>query len=114
MVILKIGSAGTLESCDASVTVEPRGNQGVGEEKNAIDLVVESATDRRFASRVREAALAALAELGVENAKVLVRDRSALDCTVRARVLTACLRAAGREDIPWQSIDSAGIKGMNS
>jgi citrate lyase subunit gamma (acyl carrier protein) len=104
MTILKNGSAGTLESCDASVTIEAPAGPSADGGKKVLDVIVESATDRRFASRVRDVALATLAELGVENAKVVVRDRSALDCTVRARVITACLRAAGLEDIPWQSI----------
>lgn len=98
MDIIKSATAGTLESCDAAVTVEAL--------KGALEVVVESA-DKRFATRVREVAKAALAELGVANARVTIRDRSALDCTVRARVLTACLRAAGREaseSLPWEYI----------
>ena len=90
MEILRPGSAGTLESCDAAVTVEHRPTGAMP----AIELVVEGG-DGRFAPRIREAALAALGELGVERARVQIRDRSALDCTVRARVLAACMRAAG-------------------
>ncbi|HET7839861.1 MAG TPA: citrate lyase acyl carrier protein [Rectinemataceae bacterium] len=94
MEIIKTGIAGTLESCDASVTVERAAE---------LELLVESA-DRRFAKSVRQAALAALAELGVKTARVTVREKSALDCTVRARVLTACLRAAGLESAPWEAL----------
>ncbi len=89
MEILRPASAGTLESCDAAVTVEPRAADAMP----AIEVVIEGG-DGRFASQVRAAALAALGELGVERARIHVRDRSALDCTVRARVLAACLRAA--------------------
>ncbi len=94
MEIIKTGVAGTLESCDASVSVEEHG---------LLELVIESA-DSRFAPRVREAALAALAELGVRAARVTVREKSALDCTIRARVMTACLRAAGLEKAPWEAL----------
>ena len=86
MDIVKVGVAGTLESCDASVTVEP-----------APDLEVSvECPDKRFAAHAERAVRAALSEAGVTAARVSVRDRSALDCTIRARVLTACQRAAGR------------------
>lgn len=101
MKIIKSAQAGTLESCDASVTVEPSGSQ-------VLELIVESASDGRFSERIREASLSVLAELGVESAKITVRERSALDCTVRARVAAACLRAAGRTDIPWESFAFKG------
>jgi citrate lyase subunit gamma (acyl carrier protein) len=94
MEITKTGVAGTLESCDASVTIEPGPR---------LEVLVESA-DKRFAGRVREAAASALAELGVKAARVTVREKSALDCTVRARVMTACLRAAGIEGAPWEAL----------
>lgn len=97
MDIVKKAIAGTLESSDAQVSVEPAAS---------LELVVESAVDARFSRHVREAALAALAELGVEAARVELRERAALDCTVRARVLAACLRAAGREEepLPWEAL----------
>ena len=40
--------------------------------------------------------------LGVENAAVNAVDKGALDCTVRARVSAAALRAAGQEEYPWE------------
>jgi len=102
MDIIKSATAGTLESCDAAVTVEALDPGSAG--AAGPEIVVESA-DRRFASRVREVAAAVLAELGVSSARVTIRDRSALDCTIRARVQTACLRAAGRDaqaKLPWE------------
>ncbi len=90
MEIIKVGMAGTLESCDASVTVEPPGRNVSG-----LVLAIEC-PDKRFAGHVTRAVRSALSEAGVVSARVSVRDRSALDCTIRARVLTACRRASGR------------------
>jgi len=90
MEIIKVGMAGTLESCDASVTVEPPGRDTSG-----LVLAIEC-PDKRFATHVTRAVRSALSEAGVVAARVSVRDRSALDCTLRARVLTACRRASGR------------------
>jgi citrate lyase subunit gamma (acyl carrier protein) len=103
MDIIKSATAGTLESCDAAVTVEAL-EPGTPSSGGSLEIVVESA-DKRFAGRVREVATAALAELGVVSARVTIRDRSALDCTIRARVQTACLRGAGRDasaKLPWE------------
>jgi citrate lyase subunit gamma (acyl carrier protein) len=90
MEIIKVGMAGTLESCDASVTVEPPGRGASG-----LVLSIEC-PDKRFSSHVTQAVRSALSEAGVVSARVSIRDRSALDCTIRARVLAACRRAAGR------------------
>lgn len=89
MDIINVGMAGTLESCDASVTVEPLDSGG-------LELTIDC-PDKRFSGHVRAAVLAALQEAGVTKARISVRDRSALDCTIRARVLAACHRAAGRK-----------------
>ena len=86
MEIIRVGVAGTLESCDASVTIEPP-------DALALELSIEC-PDQRFLRPVTEAVRAALAEAGVVAARVSVRDRSALDCTIRARVLAACQRAS--------------------
>ncbi|OHD23007.1 MAG: citrate lyase acyl carrier protein [Spirochaetes bacterium GWB1_59_5] len=106
MEITRSAVAGTLESCDSAVSVEPRPAGA----QPALELVVES-SDSRFAGKVRQAALSALAELGVTRARVAIRDRSALDCTVRARVLAACLRASGDAPsdgsgpaTPWEAL----------
>jgi citrate lyase acyl carrier protein len=90
MEIIQVGVAGTLESCDAAITVEPSGPDAPG-----LELTIEC-PDKRFSGHVTKAVRAALAEAGVVSARVSVRDRSALDCTLRARVLAACQRASGR------------------
>jgi len=105
MEIRKSAVAGTLESSDAAVTVEPKA-AGAGP---SLELVVEC-SDARFAGKVRATALAALAELGVTSARVVIRDRSALDCAIRARVLAACLRAAEQEGSPASAAPWGGRK----
>ena len=47
--------------------------------------------------------LETLERLGVENARVAVVDKGALDCTIKARVECAVFRSCGAsaEDIPW-------------
>lgn len=94
MIIKQSGFAGTLESSDAQVTVEP----GV----NGIEIVLSSSVLGQYGKQITAAVRQALAGLGVDNAKVTVVDKGALDCTIKARVECAVCRAAGvKENLPW-------------
>lgn len=85
--IVQRACAGTMESSDVYVEIEP--SQG------GIQLHLESVVRQQFGEAIRETVRAVLAELGVENANVSVRDRGALDCVIRARVETAVRRGRG-------------------
>ena len=87
MDIIKNASAGTMESSDVYVELEPA--QGL-----QIDL--ESVVYAQFGDSIREAVKEVLREQGVENVKVRLVDRGALECVIRARVETAIAR--GREN----------------
>ena len=86
MDILKCASAGTMESSDASVEVQP----GTG-----IEITLESPVAGQFGDAIRTAVEQVLAEQGVKNAAVHVLDRGALECVLKARVETAILRGKG-------------------
>ena len=88
MKILQSASAGTMESSDAYVEIEP-GEAGV-------QLELESVVMGQFGDAIRSTVREVLAELGVENANVRVVDRGALECVIRARVETAVLRGKER------------------
>ena len=87
MDILNCAIAGTLESSDAYVEVEP-----------AQELIIElqSVVQAQFGDAIEAAVRSVLTECGVEKVCVKVMDRGALECVIRARVETALLR--GRED----------------
>jgi citrate lyase subunit gamma (acyl carrier protein) len=87
MDIKKSAAAGTMESSDAYVEIEP--GQG-------IDIQLESVVKAQFGDEILAVARQVLAEQGVENASVRIIDRGALECVLRARMETAVLR--GRED----------------
>ena len=95
MEILKPALAGTLESSDAQVTVEP------GEGK--IELSLESSVLNQYGRQIRQTVLETLDRLGVNNARVTVVDKGALDCTLKARVECAVFRScdASAKNIPW-------------
>lgn len=87
MKILKNASAGTMESSDVYVEIEP-GTDGV-------QLELESVVAKQFGDSIRAVVKEVLAEQGVENANVRIIDRGALECVIRARVETAVLRGKG-------------------
>ena len=87
MEILKSAVAGTLESSDTYVEIEPADEN--------ITISVESVVAKQFGQKIRNAVAEVLAENGVSAANVRVIDRGALECVIRARVETAILRAKG-------------------
>ena len=95
MEIKKVASAGTMESSDAMVTVE-QGNNG-------IELTITSPVIHQFGEQIKKVVLETLEALEVQNAKITVVDKGALDCTLKARVEGAVFRAAdaSASNIPW-------------
>ena len=85
--IIKSASAGTLESSDVFVEIEPN-TQGV-------EVYLESVVLGQFGDAIHAVIDETLAEQQVKAAKLYVRDRGALDCVIRARVETAALRGKG-------------------
>ena len=94
MVIEKCAMAGTLESSDCMVTVEP----GEG-----ISLDLSSRVMNQYGRQIKATVLETLKRLDVKDGKVTVVDKGALDCTLKARVECAVFRScdASASNIPW-------------
>jgi len=86
LLIKKMALAGTLESSDALVTIQPA---------DSLEIHLESSVIESFGGEIRACVESALRRMGVDNGIVYVQDRGALDCVLSARVETAVLRAAG-------------------
>lgn len=97
MEILKSAAAGTLESSDCMVTVEP----GEG-----ISLDLTSSVMNQYGRQIKAAVLETLNRLDVKNANVTVVDKGALECTLKARVECAVFRScdASSANIPWGGV----------
>ena len=96
MVVLHSSVAGTLESSDALVTINPA--------SDGLSLHIESSVLNQFGKQIKAVVADVLKEMKVEYGEVTVVDR--LDCTLRARVMTAILRAANQSyDFPgWREV----------
>ena len=94
MKLITTALAGTLESSDAQVTVEPA--------EQGLTVSVESAVLNQYGRQIKETVLNTLKDLGVDSAHVRVIDKGALDCTLRARVECAVYRSCQiSEGYPW-------------
>lgn len=97
MKIITTGVAGTMESSDIIVTIEPKANDG-------IELSLESDVMQQFGKQIEKVIRETLDELGVTAAKVTAVDKGALDCTVAARTLAAAYRAAESTDYVFKEV----------
>lgn len=94
MEIKKKAIAGTVESSDALVIVEPN--------DSGIEIELESSVLEQYGESIRQTTLEVLEKLGVEDALVRINDQGALDCTIKSRIQTAVLRSNDIiENIDW-------------
>ena len=97
MEIKKPAIAGTLESSDCQVMVE------AGEGK--IDLSLDSAVINQYGNQIHKVVLETLENLGVDDVKIAIVDKGALDCTIKARVECAVYRSVGqKKNLPWGGV----------
>ncbi len=94
MDVKSVGVAGTMESSDIMVTIEPGDTQD-------IDIELDSTVDKRFGRQIRHVITETLQSLAIKKARVKAVDKGALDCAIRARVLTAAHRACGVDYYEW-------------
>ena len=89
MKILKNAVAGTLESSDLFVQIEP--------DENNLTLEIDSVVANQHMDAIRAAVLETLKEFEVSSGKIFIKDEGALDCVIRARVETALKRGGVQE-----------------
>ncbi len=85
MLIGKKATAGTMQSSDLSVTVEPA---------ERLEICVESTVKKQFEHLIRARIEEVLRRLQVTSGMIAVSDRGALDYAIEARVETALRRSA--------------------
>ncbi len=96
MKIITEAAAGTVESNDIIVKIEPSDKEG-------IEVFLTSNVMQQYGKQIEKVIRDTLAELGVEKARVEATDKGALDCTVKARTTTAVYRAAQSTDYEWRA-----------
>lgn len=82
--------AGTLESGDILVQIAPS-------EKKGLHIVLQSSVAYQFGRQIKQVITETLEGLDIHDAQVRATDKGALDCTIRARVTAAAVRATGKD-----------------
>ena len=85
---IKNAVAGTLESGDIMIQIAP----GAG-----LQVELQSSVAAQFGRQIKALITETLTGLGIDNAFVKATDKGALDCTIRARVTAAAVRATGKD-----------------
>lgn len=97
MKIIKEALAGTLESSDLLVKVTPL-------PEDRVDVVIQSEVMHQFGEQIRKVVLDTLEQLGLLSGQVVIEDKGALDCAIRARIQAAILRGAAVDQLDWSKL----------
>ena len=84
---IKSVQAGTVESSDILIMLAPA-DAGTG-----IKVELVSPTMQQYGKQITNLITKILIENGIKDGQVHANDRGALDCTIKARVITALQRA---------------------
>lgn len=82
--------AGTLESGDIMIQIEPSDKEG-------LNIMLDSTVAYQFGEQIKKVITETLQGLGITSANVTATDKGALDCTIKARVTCAAVRATGKD-----------------
>lgn len=85
--LIKSAQAGTVESSDILIMLAPA-DAGTG-----IKVELVSPTMQQYGVQIRKLITETLIGHGINDVQVHANDRGALDCTIKARVITALERA---------------------
>ena len=97
MKVIKQAVAGTLESSDLLVKVTPS-------DTASRDIVVRSEVFKQFGKQITRVVTETLDKLSVSGGSIVIEDKGALDCVIRARVQAAVLRGCGSQDLNWGAL----------
>jgi citrate lyase subunit gamma (acyl carrier protein) len=97
MKVIHEAIAGTLESSDLLVKVGPSADE-------AREIVIQSAVIKQFGKQIKRVVEETLDRLSVSAVSIVIEDKGALDCVIRARVQAAVLRGCGAKETQWGNL----------
>ncbi|WP_326899838.1 citrate lyase acyl carrier protein [Kosakonia cowanii] len=96
MKIVREALAGTLESSDLMVKIAPTDGE--------LEVVVRSEVIKQFGDQIRRVVNERLRAMEIRQGLIIIEDKGALDCVIRARLQSAVLRAAEEKEIEWGTL----------
>ena len=97
MKVIKEAMAGTLESSDLLVKVAPSDN-------DTREIVIHSEVIKQFGRQIKRVVTETLDKLSISAGAIVIEDKGALDCVIRARVEAAVLRGSGTQELDWGTL----------
>jgi len=96
MKIVREALAGTQESSDLMVKIAPADGE--------LEIVIRSEVMKQFGDQIRQVVEETLRALDVRQGLIIIEDKGALDCVIRARLQGALLRAGEEPAIDWRAL----------
>ncbi len=96
MNIVREALAGTQESSDLMVKIAPAHGE--------LEIVIHSEVIKQFGGQIRRVVDETLRTMNVRQGLIIIEDKGALDCVIRARLQSALLRAAEEQAIDWRAL----------
>ncbi|WP_313373591.1 citrate lyase acyl carrier protein [Chishuiella sp.] len=94
MKIVKEAVAGTLESSDLMIRVSS---------SEKLNVIINSTVEAQFGDDILRTVKEILTKLNIDKVEISIDDKGALDCVLRARLLTALMRSTNDNTL-WEKI----------
>ena len=85
--------AGTIESSDIQIIVEPH--------DSGVEIILESVVIKQYGEDIKKVIEETIKEFGVTSAKVYANDKGAITPVIRSKVQTAVYRALELKKYMW-------------
>ncbi|MGK3142476.1 citrate lyase acyl carrier protein [Pantoea sp. C2G6] len=96
MNIVREALAGTQESSDLMVKIAPAAGE--------LEIIINSEVIKQFGEQIRQVVEETLHSLNVREGLIIIQDKGALDCVIRARLQSAIVRAADEPSLDWRKM----------
>lgn len=87
--VIKAASAGSMESNDVQVIISP----GLGD----VDIVINSDVKEQYGDHINRIIANILEQLKINNIRMILNDKGAMDFTIKARIIAALSRACEKD-----------------
>lgn len=102
MKIVREALAGTQESSDLMVKIAPAHGE--------LEIVIHSEVIKQFGEHIRQVVNDTLRAMNVHQGLIIIEDKGALDCVIRARLQSALMRAADEQAINWGGAEMSKLR----
>ncbi|GAB1440794.1 citrate lyase acyl carrier protein [Providencia sp.] len=89
--------AGTLESSDVMVRIEPL------EDTQEVSVQITSSVEKQFGDAIAQIVEEMIQQHDIQGAQIIIDDKGALECVLKARLEALFARACDIDYLPWEN-----------